>query len=177
MRGSVHKRCTQCPARTQLASGDRRCPTCGADTFTWYYTVDVGKDPRRGRRHRKRGGFDTKVAAERALREVLAKVDRQRFVEPSKLTVGDFLVDEWLPGAKLSIGPTTWQGYNNYVHAYILLRIGEVPLRELRAPALNALYADLRDKGRVKRQGGLSLKTVRKAVSSRESHTATPRNP
>lgn len=161
MKGSVYKRCTRCPGRPRYRKGDRRCPKCGANEYTWYYQVEVGQRPDGKRKRKYQGGFASRKDAEAALRDVLGKVDRGRVLEPSKLTVGQFLCDEWLPSMRISIEPTTWEGYREKIDAYILPRIGSLPLQDLKAPKLNWLYADVRDNGRVRGDEPLGLKTVR----------------
>lgn len=138
MAGQVFKRCTKCPGRAQYRDGDRRCPKCGASTYTWYFIVDVGDDAATGKRKRKKaGGFATKREAEKALAEVVSKVNRNQYVDGSKLTVREFLIDEWLPAMEMAIEASTWTGYKEYVHRYVLDRIGHVALRDLKAPKLN----------------------------------------
>lgn len=162
MAGQVFKRCTKCPQRARYGDGDRRCPKCGASSHTWYFLVDVGTDPATGRRKRKKaGGFATRGEAEKQLAEVLSKVNRHQYVDGSTLTVHEFLLDEWLPAMEMAIAASTWTGYEEYVHRYVLERIGDMALRDLKAPKLNWLYADVRRNGRSRGTGPLSLKTVR----------------
>lgn len=154
--------CTRCPQRARYRDKDRRCPKCGASTYTWYFSVEVGTDAATGKRKRKKvGGFSTKREAEKALAEVVSKVHHNRYVDGSKLSVREFLVDEWLPTMEMAIEGSTWTGYKEYIHRYVLNRIGDVPLRDLKAQKLNWLYADVRKNGRTRGTGPLSLKTVR----------------
>jgi hypothetical protein len=44
-----------------------------------------------------KGGFRTRKEAEAARVEALATLQSGTFVRPDRLTVADFLVDEWLP--------------------------------------------------------------------------------
>lgn len=162
MKGQVFKRCTRCPRRTRYRDGDEKCRECGSSEFSWNYLADVGRDPATGKRRRKwGGGFAKKGDAEAALREILAKVDRDRYVDPSKLTLGAFLLDQWLPAMQLTIAETTWEGYKGNVDRYIVPRLGEVALKDLKPPKINWMYADVRDHGRSRGTGKLSLKTVR----------------
>lgn len=161
MKGRVFRRCTQCPSRSRYPAGDRRCPSCGATTFTWYFSVDVGKRADGKRRRIDRGGFQTKRDAERAMRELLSKADRGHVVEPSSLTVAEFLRDEWLPSMEMTIARTTWEGYRGNIERYIAPRIGAVPLADLQPTTINRLYADVRTNGRIRGDGPLSLKSVR----------------
>jgi integrase len=162
MAGQVFKMCTKCPKRARYRDKDRRCPKCGASTYTWYFSVDVGTDAATGKRKRKKvGGFSTKREAEKAMAEVVSKVHQNRYVESSKLSVHEFLVGEWLPTMEMAIEGSTWTGYKEYIHRYVLDRIGDVPLRDLKAQKLNWLYSDVRKNGRSRGTGPLSLKTVR----------------
>lgn len=162
MPGQVFKRCTRCAKRTRYGKGDKCCPTCGESDYSWGYVADVGLDPATGKRRRRRaGGFATRKDAEVALRDLLAKLDRGQVVHTTTMTVREFLVDQWLPAMRLSIGVTTLEGYRGIIERYIVPRVGEVPLRSLTPPRINQLYADVRENGRSRGDGPLSLKTVR----------------
>ncbi len=162
MSRQVFKRCTRCPERTRLGSGDRRCPSCDSSEYTWGFVVDIGLDPATQKRRRRRGGgFATRKEAEVALREVLGKRDRGQLVQPTTMTVREFLVDQWLPAMRLTIGPTTLEGYRGNIVRYIVPRVGDLPLRALTPPLINQLYADVRENGRTRGTGPLALKSVR----------------
>jgi hypothetical protein len=95
------------------------------------------------------------------MQEVLAKVERGGILEAKKLTVAQFLTEDWLPSMRMSIEHTTWDGYREKINSYVLQRIGEIPLGDLKPPKLNAMYADIRENGRIRGDAPLSLKTVR----------------
>ncbi len=129
---------------------------------TWSYVVDVGPDADGNRRQRKRGGFPTKPAAERALRELLNTLDVNAYVEPSRKSMADFLRDDWLAAMRPPrLRATTWTEYRRRVDDHIVPRIGGIPLQRLSAAQLNGLYADLLASGRKDGRGGLSPKSVR----------------
>ncbi len=158
MRGSVFKRCVKCNARIS----DRRCHRCGSDQFSWAFVVDVGLTPKGKRQQRARQGFSTKREAERALRELLHKVDVERYVEPNALTLGAFLADEWLPAVRPpNLRPAPWNSYRGELTRHVIPRIGGMRLQKLNAVHLNHLYAELLSAGRKRRAGGLSPRTVR----------------
>ena len=92
---------------------------------------------------------------------MLTKRDRGQLVPTTTMTVREFLVDQWLPAMRLSIGPTTLEGYRGNIERYIVPRVGDLPLRALTPPRINQLYADVRDNGRIRGKGPLALKTVR----------------
>jgi len=83
------------------------------------------------------------------------------YVSATKLTLGQYLTGEWLPGVRASIRPTTWQHYAGIIDAHVVPRLGGASLSRLRPAQLNSLYADLLDAGRRNGSGGLSPKTVR----------------
>src|SRR5262249_46982358 len=64
---------------------------------TWSIVYDEGRDEHGVRMQRWKGGFRTETEAESALTKVLASLDDGSYVQPSKLTVRDYLELEWLP--------------------------------------------------------------------------------
>jgi integrase len=128
-------------------------------TWTWY--VDV-VDPATGRRRQQsKGGFKTKRDAQAALNDALAALRTGTFVAPSRLTLGAFLVDQWLPTIRAVIRPNTWETYRIYAESHVLPALGHVPLQAVTAVHLNRLYTDLGDHGRRDGRGGLAPKSVR----------------
>jgi integrase len=145
---------------------------------TWTALWDA-QDPTTGQRKQKsKGGFRTQKEAQAHLASVITQVTEGTYVEPSKQPFGVFLRDEWLPAIKSTVRPLTHVNYSNTVARYVLRRdIGTVPLRNITAGTLNALYSDME-------QDGLSPGTRRlaHAVLSRGLRDARrwgkiPRNP
>lgn len=161
MKGYIHKRCTRCPKRGRFKDGQRKCHRCGGTDYTWHFSVDVGRTAEGKRRRVDKGGFASKREAEKAMRAIVAKAERGGILETKKFTVAQFLTKDWLPSMRMSIEHTTWEGYREKVNSYVLQRIGEVMLGDLNPPRLNAMYADIRDNGRIRGDAPLSLKTVR----------------
>jgi integrase len=132
---------------------------------SWYFWVELERDPDGKRRQLSRGRFRTRKEAEKAYAEVRDEIRRGDFVTPARITVAQFLVDEWLPGIRASIRPGTHDHYSKMVHGYVVPRIGARKLGELTPAQLNAFYAALLVDGRRQVKGaapvGLSPKTVR----------------
>ncbi|MGH8983105.1 MAG: tyrosine-type recombinase/integrase, partial [Acidimicrobiia bacterium] len=128
----------------------------------WYVVMDVGTDPVTGRRRQKwHGSWATKKEAERALTKILGGVLDGTYVEPDRVTVRGFLIDEWLPAMKTRLRPSTHRLYETLATAYTIPRIGEVRLQRLSPSHLNRLYADLLERGA--REGKpLGAETTRK---------------
>ncbi len=123
--------------------------------------VDIGAVGGK-RKQGTKSGFKTKAEAVTALAEVQAAVAKGQYVEPDKVTVAQFLTDEWLPAIESTIRPSTLASYRLHVERYVVPRIGEARLQQVGGSDLNALYADLLASGRVKRPGGLSPTSVRR---------------
>jgi len=131
----------------------------------WFYVVDVvGLDGKR--RQSKRRGFATKKAAQVALTELQADKQRGVFVAAERTTLGQFLIEDWLPARRASLRPSTVVSYEQLIRNYVLPRIGGVRLQAVDGPTLNRLYADLLESGRIDTRkmahgAGLAPKTVR----------------
>lgn len=127
---------------------------------SWSVVIDLGRDET-GRRVRKwHSGYRTKKDAERARIELLSRLDQGTYVSPSKMSIGAFLVQEWLPAKRATIKETTFASYEMHVTKHIVPRLGSVPLLSVSAGHLNAFYADLLADGRRNGAGGLSPATV-----------------
>jgi len=149
---------------------------------TWTYMIDVGHDSSGRRRQKSKGGFRTKRDAQAALNEGLNALQRGMYVETSKLTVGKFLRDSWLPAIRSSVRPTTYSSYTMHVRRYLVPALGHIPLQRLSAPQINGFYADLGVDGSL----GTSLKpatvrrihaTLHKALRDAVRWQLIPRNP
>jgi integrase len=114
----------------------------------WYAVVDLGTDPKTGRRRQKwHGSWSTKKEAERAVTKILSGVHDGTYVEPDRATVSSFLMDEWFPAVKTTLRPSTHRLYQTLATAYVIPRIGEVRLQRLSPGHLNRLYAELLELG------------------------------
>lgn len=114
------------------------------------------------RKQASHGGYATKAEAERALRQVLAQLDQGSFVAASRLVLGAFLEEQWLPSKRASVRPSTADSYASCIRLHVTPRIGSVPLQRLVASDLNKLYSDLLSDGRLNGSApGLSARTVR----------------
>jgi integrase len=126
----------------------------------WYVQVDMPAGPDGKRRRRGIGGFKTKREARAAEAEALRRIRDGMFVEPSRLTVGAYLTEMWLPSMNSQVRGTTLGGYRHNVRAYIVPRLGDIPLQRLTTARVGAFYGELVASGG---QHGrpLSPKTVR----------------
>lgn len=128
---------------------------------TWSIVVEVGRDADTGKRKQRwQSGYKRRRDAERALAEVIGRIDAGGYVEPSKLTVGDYLTDRWLPAMRSRVRPSTFDSYSRNVRRHLVPKLGNVLLQRLTGDQLNALYAELLTDGRHDGKP-LSARTVR----------------
>jgi integrase len=101
--------------------------------FRWRLIISLGRDPTTGKWRQKWVTFHgTKTKAQEKLRELTHQVDNGEFVEPSKLTVGEFLEKEWLPKVKVKRSARTYRSYRNVVETHISKSVlGRIPLQRL----------------------------------------------
>lgn len=132
-------------------------PTQAGDRYLIKYRAPTADGL--GTRQVLRRGFRTRRAAGEALREALGDVARGTYVTPSKLTLGEYLTDTWLPALRLK--PSTTASYRKNVRLHIVPHIGATPLAAVTGQRLTALYRRLESSGRVDGAGGLSPRTVR----------------
>jgi integrase len=114
----------------------------------WYVKIELDVDPATGRRRQKwHSGYKNKRDAERARVDLLSKLDRGEYVEPSHQTLGDFLTD-WLIAMEHTVRPSTFDSYSRNMRLHVIERIGTVRFTKVDAGVLNGLYAALLASGR-----------------------------
>ena len=137
-------------------AGPRREPN-----GTWSFVVDLPSTSGRRRQVRRRG-FRTRADAQAALDELRVAARGGVVPTPTKHTLAQFLIEDWLPAVRVTVEPLMWASYNRYLRLHVVPRIGHLPLVRLDAGVLNRFYADLLETGwRDGRPGGLSPRTVR----------------
>jgi integrase len=136
----------------------------------YYVKIELDVDPATGRRRQKwHSGYRTKREAERARIDLLSKLDRGEYVEPSHQTLGDFLED-WLRAIEPTVRISTFDSYSRNVRNHVIVHIGTGRLNRVDAGTLNTLYAHLLAAGRRKpsRTGrGYSVDVVNRAIALR----------
>jgi integrase len=115
---------------------------------SWSLILDLGyqTDANTGLRKRTQKWITfrgTKKDAESHLTELLRSANRGEFVETSKLTLGEWLVD-WLqkaikPPAKRA---STYRVYHHVIHDKVIPAIGTIPLQQLKALDIKRYYVE-----------------------------------
>ena len=94
------------------------------------------------------------------MNRLLVAVAEQSFIATTKLTVREYLQQEWLPAAMSTVRPSTYNSYVQHVDCHVVPFIGSVKLQKLSGATLNGLYARLAASGRKCGKRGLSPMTV-----------------
>jgi len=125
---------------------------------SWRLKFDLGTDPTTGERQTR---FVTvrgkRQDAERELSKLLNAAHDGTLVEPSKITVGDYL-SAWLDGAH-GLSPKTIERYRELVDRQIVPHLGAIALQKLRPAHIQDWHAKLLKAGRVD-GGPLSARSV-----------------
>jgi len=102
----------------------------------------------------------SKKQAEALLRQMIAEVEAQNYVKPTKLTVADWMhqwMELYLEGNR---SPTTLEGYRNQIEKYIIPALGNVYLQDL-TPAMVQKWVNQLKASSPRTCKPLSPKTIR----------------
>jgi integrase len=128
---------------------------------SWEIRFDVGRDPATGKRKtRTKTVRGTKKEAQAELRRQLNALDEGTFVEPSKLTVAEYL-RWWLDNeAAYNTTTRTLQGYREQIDKHIVPELGAIRLQQLQPLQVQEMYTRKLQSGRCDGRGGLAPRTV-----------------
>jgi len=144
------QRCESCNKRVWIERRPKQsCPKCGGAL----------KETEERRRETK-SGFATQKECQAAMNKLLVAVEQQTYASPTKASVREYLVKEWLPAVKATIRPSTYNSYVQHVECHVAPHIGSVKLAKLTGSQVNALYAKLGETGRNDGKKGLSPMTI-----------------
>ncbi len=126
----------------------------------WAIVLDL-RDPVTGKRRRKWHSFEgTKRGAQTEAAKLIAAMDGDTYLEPSKTTLSQYL-DKWLEHIKAQVSPKTYERYAQLVKNQLKPALGGTILTKLKPAAISDAYAKALAGGRCdKREGGLSPRTV-----------------
>ena len=117
-----------------------------------------GRNPVSGRERRRWHRCDNRRDAERLAGRLSADHDR-RHRTGSSMTLGDFLLGQWLPAREATVARSTFARDAKAIEHYLLPHLGDTPLRRLRAEHIRALCQRLLITGS-RRGGPLAAKTI-----------------
>jgi len=144
-----------------------RCQNCGRRF--WVERKPKGVCPKCGgrlieteeRRRQTKAGFATRKEAQTAVNKILVALEEKTFVAPAKLSLREYLRDEWLPAIEATVRPSSFRAYKQHVECHICPHLGNVPLQKISGAQINALYAKLALTGKQNGKSGLSPLSIR----------------
>jgi integrase len=122
----------------------------------------LGTDAATGRRRTATATVrGTRKDAEKELRRLLRSVDTGEHVDPTRMTVREWLAT-WLAAIREEVSPKTHERYSEIVCNYLSPSLGALPIAKLAPVDIQRVYTDLATGGRRDRKpGGLSPQTRR----------------
>lgn len=93
---------------------------------------------------------------------LIAELEKGTYIEPSKLTFGDYLRD-WLKAREGdNLSPTTLQRYSQIIELRAIPKLGMLPLEKLRPVHLQKFMREVAEEGRLDgKEGPLSHDSIR----------------
>jgi integrase len=122
--------------------------------------IDLGRNADGKRRQKWHNVRGTKKDAEAELVKQLNALQTGSYVEPTRITVGQFL-RRWLDDfAKSKVAAKTFERYDEIVRLHLSPNIGHIRLARLHPLQIQELYSKMLKEGRKDGHGGLSARTV-----------------
>lgn len=153
---------------------------------SWWAVVDLPRSPDGKRRQKWHKLTATgKRQAQQELSKLLADLAGGTYVEPGKLTVGEYL-ERWLADyAKPNVAAKTYERYEGIVRKHLIPNLGSYPISKLQPLHIQEYYSRALQSGRLdKRSGNLSPTTVlhhhrvlKEALGQAVKWQIIPRNP
>ena len=107
---------------------------------TYTIVVDTGRDDNGKRKQKSKGGFKTKKEAEKALSELIVKIEKGDYFVSEDMLYKDYL-DRWLLDYCVNnLAPKTIKTYKQLINSYIVPRLGNIKLDKLKPLDLQSLY-------------------------------------
>lgn len=130
----------------------------------WYAVVYDGINPATGKERRRWVAAGPKKGdADKIVNDMVKRRDGGEAVVGERITLGDYLLERWLPVQENRLRRTTFDQYRRNFVLHVIPALGKRQIDKLTPDDLDVLYAKLLKEGnKGRRGGGLSVKTVRK---------------
>jgi integrase len=130
---------------------------------SWSIVLYLGRDPVTGKKRQKWHTFvGNKKKAHAELTRLLYELNTGAYVEPTKLTLKDYL-ERWLSDyAKTNVSGKTYERYEEIIRKHLVPALGGTPLSNLRPLHIQGYYAHALQTGKKRGEAvtGLSAQTV-----------------
>ena len=152
---------------------------------SWELRYSLGRDPATGKRRVATATVrGDRRAAEKDLRRLLRALDTGEHVDPSRMTVREWLA-AWLGAIREEVSPKTHERYSEIVMNFLAPELGNLPIIKLAPVHISAAYTQWATEGRRDgKPGGLSPRTrrhihriLKSALARAVEQQLIPRNP
>lgn len=127
---------------------------------SWAIVLDLGRDSAGKRRQKWHTVRGTKRDAQREMARLLHELNTGAYVEPTRITVGEYLA-RWLEDyARAKVAPKTFERYAEIIRLHLVPALGGTPLAKLQPLHVQRCYTEALKNGRKDGVGGLSAQTV-----------------
>ena len=114
----------------------------------WYVVIDIERDPLTNKRKQKWfSGYSTKKEAEKALPEILSKVQNGQYFDNKKKTIESLLEDWFSIYVKENTSYNTRKMYNYIIKKYIIPSLGKMEIDKVKPLHIQKYYSSLQEKG------------------------------
>ena len=114
----------------------------GKDYTYWEARFTVSYDPVTGKQKQRAVTGKTQKEVAQKLRVITAEIDRGTYIEPSKLTLAQWL-ERWQAEYLVGVKPSTANLYQECIRLYILPHLGEARLDKLTGATIQHFYNEL----------------------------------
>ena len=127
---------------------------------SWTIKFDLGPDPVTGKRRQKAKTVKgIRKDAERELSKALHGLDSGHHIEPSDVSIREFM-GRWLRDyASPNLSPRTYDRYEIIIRHHLIPHLGSLRLGDLQPQDVITVMGIWRDRGRVDGKGGLSARS------------------
>ncbi|HAA80517.1 MAG TPA: site-specific integrase [Thermoanaerobacter sp.] len=127
----------------------------------WVGQITIGYDPATGKPKRKSFYGKTRKEVADKITQALQDVRKGTYIEPTQITLGEWL-DKWLTEYKKGqLKPSTYDSYETLINVHIKPALGKIKLVKLQPHMLQSFYNQKLENGRTDGKGGLSTRMVR----------------
>ncbi len=128
---------------------------------SWAVVLSLGRDPVTGKRRQRWVAVPgSRQNAERRLAELLQEYHTGGLIEPSKMTLAEFL-RRWMDQyARVNVGESTLQRWDRIIETHLIPALGAIPIAKLRPAHIVGYYAEAVQTGNKKTGGPLSRTTL-----------------
>ncbi|MGE7427148.1 tyrosine-type recombinase/integrase [Bacillus thuringiensis] len=139
--------------------------------------IDIGPDPETGKRRQKWfSGYKTKKEAENDVAKKITELNEGTFVEPSKVTLKDYLI-QWLEIKKMSVEKSSLSRYKSNINKHIIPSIGMISLHKLNVMHIQRCYQTALNNGLANNTILFLHRTLKAAINLAVKQNIISKNP